>query len=166
MMGLLLNTATFVLLAAIAAHSILLHVRLRRFRHSLVDVGEMLLTLDASVVQMTEVSNGFSERLRTDVEAMDARVATARRLGVELDAAARIAATAATRLERLLHRQRQAEESGTVAALRARAEPKGFAERFGRSKPAASDDSVVPSDATDDARDHAPVLDDLQPVTA
>lgn len=162
MFGLVVDTATFVLMAAIATHSIILHIRLRRFRHSLADVGDMLGTLDASIVQMTTISTGFSERLQTELAAIDASVETARRLGGELEAAGRMAATATVRLERVLRQHRQAEAADTPAS-HPRVEPKGFAERFGRSRAASSNSGARSQDKVSETRT---TDDELQPVTA
>jgi hypothetical protein len=131
MFPLLLNTVCCVLMAAMAVHSVVLHARLRRFRHVLAEVGQMLPTLDASVERMTEVASGFSQRLQGELETVEGRVATARRLGSELTDANRAAEAAAAHLERLLRQHRQIEAARAAAQPRELVEPKGFAERFG-----------------------------------
>jgi hypothetical protein len=113
----------------------------------------MLLTLDASVERMTEVSSGFSHRLQAELATVEGRVATAHRLGLELQAASRTAENVSAQLERLLRQHRQAEVSRASTTPRKRAEPKGFAERFGRADGATSGGHAkVPADAAAVAR--------------
>ena len=112
----------------------------------------MMLTLDASVERMTEVATGFSQRLHAELETVEGRVSTARRLGTELAAAGRAAEAACLQLERLLRQHRRIEAAGSSATPRERVEPKGFAERFGRADGKTSSEPGP-------AFDRSPVLD-------
>jgi uncharacterized protein YoxC len=148
MLTVLLNIVGLILVAAVAVHSIVLHARLRRFRHALAGVGDMMLTLDASVERMTEVATGFSQRLHAELETVEGRVSTARRLAAELAAAGRAAEAACGKLERLLRQHRQIEAASSSATPRERVEPKGFAERFARAGEATSSDHAPALDRT------------------
>jgi hypothetical protein len=148
MLTVLLNIVGLVLVAAVATHSVVLHARLRRFRHALADVGDMMLTLDASVERMTEVATGFSQRLHAELETVEGRVSIARRLAAELATSGRTADAACKQLERLLRQHRQIEAAAGGATPRERVEPKGFAERFGRADVITSADRAPASDRT------------------
>ena len=131
MLGFVFNAVACVLLAAIAVHAVVLHIRLTRFRAALAQVGSVLPSFDASVSQATELASGFTGRLLSELETVEGRLAAARRLGSDLATASRTAEEAAVQLERLL-RQHQRHEAIRAAALpREMVEPKGFAERAG-----------------------------------
>lgn len=131
MINLLLNVAGFLLMAAIATHSVILHLRLRRFRQTLSEVGQVLPTLDASVDRMSAVASGFAQRLLADLEHVEDRIAAARRTSVELAAANRAAKETVVQLDRLQRQQRRAANANAPSMPRAMVEPKGFAERAG-----------------------------------
>jgi len=131
MLNFVMNAAGFLLVAVVAVHSTVLHVRLKRLRGALAEAGRVLPSLDASVVRMTDVAGGFIERLQSDLETVETRLAVARRVAAELASVNRTADEAACQLDRLL-RQHQRVESARAAALpRELVEPKGFAERAG-----------------------------------
>ena len=131
MLNFVMNAAGFLLVAVVAVHSTVLHVRLNRLRGALAEAGRVLPSLDASVARMTDVAGGFIEQLKSDLETVETRLAAARRVAAELASVNRTADEAACHLDRLL-RQHQRVESARAAALpRELVEPKGFAERAG-----------------------------------
>ena len=87
MFYLVLDALGFVLVSAIAVHSVVLHVRLVRLRRALADAGRVLPSLDASVCRMIEIASGFSQKLQADLATVDGRLTASRRLSVELAAA-------------------------------------------------------------------------------
>jgi hypothetical protein len=119
------------LVALVALHSVVLHIRLSRFRRSLSDAGQILPNLDASVGRMTEISEAFAQRLQADMQAVEDRIAVARRLGVALAAANHAAEEATNQLERLLAQHRRLTITRAEAIPREMVEPKGFAQRAG-----------------------------------
>jgi hypothetical protein len=131
MLYFVLNAVGFVLLAIVALHSTILHVRLRRLRHALADAGRVLPSLDASVARMAGIAEGFAQRLQNDLSTVEIRLAASRRVSVELAAANRAAEEATCALDRLLHQHRRLEGARAAAIPRELAEPKGFAERAG-----------------------------------
>ncbi len=131
MLNFMVNAAGFLLVAVVAVHSVVLHVRLNRLRGALAEAGRVLPSLDASVARMTDVAGGFTERLQSDLATVETRLSAARRVAAELASVNRTADEAACQLDRLL-RQHQRVESVRAAALpRELVEPKGFAERAG-----------------------------------
>jgi uncharacterized protein YoxC len=157
-LSLLLNTAAVLLVGAVAVHSVVLHIRLTRFRAVLAEVGRVLPTLDASVSQMASVTTGFTQRLQNDLQTVEGRIAAARRLGSELAAASRAAEQATTQLERLLRQHRRASAATAAAVLpRELVEPKGFAARAGLEPPTAtpaaepSPEAASPAEAAEPA---------------
>ncbi len=131
MLDLMLNTAGFVLVCAIAVHSVVLHVRLSRLRRALAEAGKLLPRLDASALHMAEVTGEFTQRLQADLQTVDGRVAAARRLGGELAAANRAAEESSAHLERLLRQHRRMDGARPEPIPRELVEPRGFAERAG-----------------------------------
>jgi hypothetical protein len=131
MITILCEAAGLLLVAAIAAHSVVLHIRLSRFHRALADVGSVLPSLDASIGRMTAISTGFAERLRADLETVEGRLAAARKAGMELSTAHRAAEDAAVQLDRLLRQHRRLEVARPAPLARELVEPKGFAERAG-----------------------------------
>ncbi len=65
MLYFVMNAVGFVLLAMVALHSIVLHVRLHRLRHALPDAGRVLPSLDASVSRMWRLPRGSPSGCRT-----------------------------------------------------------------------------------------------------
>lgn len=131
MITIMFEAMAVLLIAAVATHSVILHIRLSRFRRALGEIGQVLPNLDASVGQMTAVSNGFAQRLQADLQTVDGRLAAARRAGAELAAAHRAAEEAAVQLERLLRLQRRSDPARPAPLPRDMVEPKGFAARAG-----------------------------------
>lgn len=130
MISIIVDVTGLLLLTAIAGHSIVLHIRLSRFRRSLAEVGRVLPTLDASVGRMTAVSTGFAQRLQTDLQTVEGRLAAARKAGMELAAAHRAAEDTAEQLEKLLRQHRRVDGAARPVPLpREMVEPRGFAER-------------------------------------
>ncbi|PPQ27608.1 DUF2968 domain-containing protein [Rhodopila globiformis] len=132
MTNILFDVVAIVLIGAVAVHSVVLHIRLSRFRRALAEVGDVLPSLNASVGRMTAVSNGFAERLQADLQAVESRLADARKIGVELAASRNAAEDIAGHLERLLRQHRRTETPRRPAPMpRELVEPKGFAARVG-----------------------------------
>jgi hypothetical protein len=129
--SLILQTAGFLLLVAIAVHACILHMRLTRFRTAMTDMGMIMPTLDASVDRMTSLAGGFARRMESDMHTVEGRVASARRVGSELAAANRAATEAVAQLELLLRQHRRLDPNRAPPIPRALVEPKGFAERAG-----------------------------------
>lgn len=129
MTSIIIDITGLLLLTAIAGHSIVLHIRLSRFRRSLAEVGRVLPTLDASVGRMTAVSTGFAQRLQADLQTVEGRLAAARKAGMELAAAHRAAEDTAEQLEKLLRQHRRIDGARPVPLPRELVEPRGFAER-------------------------------------
>ena len=73
MLEAILNLAGLVLMITVACHTIVLHRRLTRLRGALAEAGTVLPSLDASVGRMSEVVNGFAQRLQTDLTAVESR---------------------------------------------------------------------------------------------
>jgi hypothetical protein len=103
-------------------------------RGALAEAGTVLPSLDASVGRMSEVVNGFAQRLQTDLGAVEARLAAARRVAAELASVNRSAEEASVNLDRLLRQHRRMEDVRPVPIPREFVEPKGFAERAGLPK--------------------------------
>jgi hypothetical protein len=145
MLDLVFNAAVVVLVAAVAAHSVILHLRLHRLGRALAEAGRVLPTLDESVGRMAEITSGFAERLQADLRTVDGRVVLAQRLGKELADVNQAAEEAAAQLERLLRHHRR--EGARAASIpRELVEPKGIAERAGLALAAvATDESAGPS---------------------
>src|SRR5690349_21841972 len=118
MSTIIFDLLAIVLIGAVAVHSVVLHIRLSRFRQALAEVGQVLPNLNASVGRMTAVSNGFAERLQADLETVEGRMADARRIGIELAASRSAAEEVAGHLERLLRQQRRAETARPTAMAR------------------------------------------------
>jgi hypothetical protein len=131
MITILFEAIGVLLVAVIAIHSFILHIRLSRFRRVLAEVGDVLPRLDASVGRMTDVAAGFAQRLHADLQTVEGRLAAARKAGVELAAANRVAEDAAVQLERLLRQHRRMDIVRPTPLPRELVEPKGFAERAG-----------------------------------
>lgn len=131
MLGFLLDAVGCLFVGAIAIHSVVLHLRLGRFRVALDEVGQVLTSFDASVNQIAEMANGFTARMMADLQTVEGRVAAARRLGVELAAASRTAEDAAMQLQRLLRQHKRVEAVRATTLPRELVEPKGFAARAG-----------------------------------
>lgn len=129
MLYFVLNAVGFLLLAIVAGHSIVLHVRLHRLRQALADAGRVLPSLDASVSRMAQIAEGFGERLQNDLATVEVRLAASRRLSVELAAANRAAEEATCALDRMLRQHRRLEGTRAAAIPRELVEPKGFADR-------------------------------------
>ena len=127
------DALVIVLVGAVAFHSVVLHIRLSRFRRALAEAGEILPNLDASVGRMTAVSDGFAARVQADLHTVEGRLADARKIGVELAASRSAAEAVANHLDRLLRQQRRAEMARSTALPRELVEPKGFAARAGLS---------------------------------
>jgi hypothetical protein len=136
-----LEAMAILLIGVVAVHSIVLHIKLTRFRAALADVGQVLPSLDASVGRMTAVSNSFAERLQADLQTVEGRLAAARRAGVELAAAHQAAEEATAQLERLLRQQKRADIARPSPLPRELVEPKGFAARAGLAPVSASGDA-------------------------
>ena len=135
MLELILNVAGVVLMSAVACHTIVLHKRLTRLRSALTEAGTVLPSLDASVARMSNVVDTFGQRLQTDLNAVEARLAAARRVAAELSSVNRSAEEASTYLDRLLRQHRRLEEVRAAGPIpREFVEPKGFAERAGLPK--------------------------------
>ena len=134
MLEAILNLAGLVLMVTVACHTIVLHRRLTRLRSALAEAGTVLPSLDASVGRMSEVVNGFAQRLQTDLTAVEARLASARRVAAELASVNRTAEEASVNLDRLLQQHRRMEDGRPVPIPREFVEPKGFAERAGLPK--------------------------------
>jgi hypothetical protein len=134
MLEAILNLAGLVLMIVVACHTIMLHRRLTRLRGALAEAGTVLPSLDASVGRMSEVVNGFAQRLQTDLSAVEARLASARRVAAELASVNRSAEEASMNLDRLLRQHRRMEDVRPTPIPREFVEPKGFAERAGLPK--------------------------------
>jgi hypothetical protein len=134
MLEAMLNLAGLVLMILVAGHTIVLHRRLTRLRGALAEAGTVLPSLDASVGRMSEVVDGFAQRLQTDLAAVEARLSAARRAASELASVNRSAEEASTHLDRLLRQHRRLEDVRATAVPREFVEPKGFAERAGLPK--------------------------------
>ncbi|HEX3996241.1 MAG TPA: hypothetical protein VHX39_34155, partial [Acetobacteraceae bacterium] len=128
MLEAILNLAGLVLMITVACHTIVLHRRLTRLRSALAEAGTVLPSLDASVDRMSEVVNGFAQRLQTDLSAVEARLASARRVATELASVNRTAEEASVNLDRLLRQHRRMEDGRPTPIPREFVEPKGFAE--------------------------------------
>ena len=128
-----LNLAGLVLMVVVACYTMVLHRRLARLRNALKEAGTVLPSLDASVERMSDVIAGFTQRLQTDLTAVEARLAAAQRVAVELAAVSRSAEETSLNLDRLLRQHRRLEER-PVPIPREFVEPKGFAERAGLPK--------------------------------
>jgi hypothetical protein len=156
MLNFVMNAAGLLLVAVVAVHSTVLHLRLNRLRGALAEAGRVLPSLDASVARMTDVAGGFIERLQSDLETVETRLVAARRVAAELASVNRTADEAACQLDRLL-RQHQRVESARAAALpRELVEPKGFAERAGLPRAGAASTPQNAADATMPAAAGAP----------
>jgi hypothetical protein len=131
MIAILCEAMGLLLVAAIAVHSVVLHIRLNRFHRALAEVGAVLPILDASIGRMTAISSGFAQRLRGDLETVEGRLAAARKAGMELSAAHRAAEDATVQLDRLLRQHRRLDIARAAPMARELVEPKGFAERAG-----------------------------------
>lgn len=131
MLNFMMNAAGLLLVTVVAVHSVILHLRLRRLRAALAEAGRVLPSLDASVSRMVDVAGGFSERLQSDVAAVDTRLAASRRVAAELASVSRSANEVACELDRLLRQHRRLEGARAAAVPRELIEPKGFAERAG-----------------------------------
>jgi hypothetical protein len=131
MITVFLEAMGLLLVAAIGVHAVILHIRLGRFRRTLIEVGDVLSTLDASIGRMTAISAGFAQRLRADLETVEGRLAAARKAGTELSAAHRAAQDAAGQLDHLLRQHRRLDIARPAPMPRELVEPKGFAERAG-----------------------------------
>jgi hypothetical protein len=131
MLTFVMNAAGFLLVAVVAVHSTVLHIRLNRLRGALAEAGRVLPSLDASVARMTDVAGGFVERLQSDLETVETRLAAARRVAAELASVNRTADEAAVHLDRLLRQHQRVETARAAALPRELVEPKGFAERAG-----------------------------------
>jgi hypothetical protein len=134
MLDLILNVAGMLLMFGVACHTIILHRRLTKLRGALAEAGTVLPSLDASVGRMSQVVDGFAQRLQTDLTAVETRLATARRVAAELASVNRSAEEASTYLDRLLRQHRRIEDVRATALPRELVEPKGFAERAGLPK--------------------------------
>lgn len=134
MLEAILNLAGLVLMITVACHTIVLHRRLTRLRGALAEAGTVLPSLDASVGRMSEVVNGFAQRLQTDLTAVESRLASARRVAAELASVNRSAEEASVNLDRLLQQHRRTGDTRPVPIPREFVEPKGFAERAGLPK--------------------------------
>lgn len=130
MLYFVLNAFGLLLVTVVAVHSVLLHVRLHRLRHALVDAGRVLPALDASVSRMAEVADGFAERLQNDLATVEVRLAASRRMSAELASANRAAEEAACALNQLLRQHRKTEGARPASIPREQVEPKGLAERI------------------------------------
>ena len=131
MLEIILNVAGVLLMAGVACHTIILHRRLTRLRSALAEAGTVLPSLDASVGRMSQVVDGFAQRLQTDLSAVETRLATARPVAAELASVNRSAEEASTYLDRLLRQHRRIEDVRANQMPRELVEPKGFAERAG-----------------------------------
>jgi hypothetical protein len=134
MFEMILNLAGLVLMIVVACHTILLHRRVMRLRSALAEAGTVLPSLDASVGRMSQVVDGFAQRLQTDLAAVEARLVAARKVAAELCSVNRSAEEASTHLDRLLRQHRRMEDVRATAIPREFVEPKGFAERAGLPK--------------------------------
>jgi hypothetical protein len=131
MLNLMVNAAGLLLVAVVAVHSLVLHLRLNRLRGALAEAGRVLPSLDASVARMVDVAGGFTERLQDDLAEVETRLAASRRVAAELASVSRTADEAACQLDRLLRQHRRLEGARAAAVPRELVEPKGFAERAG-----------------------------------
>jgi len=145
MLDVVLNLAGLTLMIVVACHTIILHRRLTRLRGALAEAGTVLPSLDASVGRMSEVVDGFANRLQSDLAAVEARLAAARRVAAELASVNRTAEEASVHLDRLLRQHRRMEDVRATAIPREFVEPKGFAERAGLPK-------ITPDEALDPRR--------------
>jgi hypothetical protein len=134
MLDLAMNLAGLVLMIAVACHTIVLHRRLTRLRGALAEAGTVLPSLDASVGRMSQVVDGFAQRLQSDLAAVEARLTAARRIAAELASVNRSAEEVSVHLDRLLRQHRRMEDVRAAAVPREFVEPKGFAERAGLPK--------------------------------
>jgi hypothetical protein len=134
MLEVILNIAGVLLMIGVACHTIILHRRLTRLRGALAEAGTVLPSLDASVGRMSQVVDGFAQRLSNDLSAVETRLAAARRVAAELASVNRSAEEASTYLDRLLRQHRRIEDVRATQIPREFVEPKGFAERAGLPK--------------------------------
>jgi hypothetical protein len=155
MLEAILNLAGLVLMVIVACHTIVLHRRLTRLRGALAEAGTVLPSLDASVGRMSEVVNGFAQRLQSDLSAVEARLAAARRVAAELASVNRTAEEASLNLDRLLQQHRRMEDVRPTPTPIPRefVEPKGFAERAGLPKITPPDPAEL-AGRTDPERGH------------
>jgi hypothetical protein len=167
----ILNLAGLVLMVIVACHTIVLHRRLTRLRAALAEAGTVLPSLDASVGRMSEVVNGFAQRLQADLSAVEARLASARRVAAELASVNRSAEEASVNLDRLLRQHRRMGDARPTPVPREFVEPKGFAERAGLpqiAQPSSADPIVRPDPGRPDpgrsspGRADNPLADDLR----
>lgn len=131
MLSLVLNAVASVLVAAIAVHAVILHVRLGRLRAALSEMGSVLPEFDASVNRIAAMADGFTVKVSAELESIETRLQAARRLSVELATASREAEEAAIQLGRALRQTKRPEPVRASALPREMVEPKGFAERAG-----------------------------------
>jgi hypothetical protein len=131
MLPLVLNAVASVLVAAIAVHAVILHVRLGRLRAALSEMGSVLPAFDASVNRIAAMADGFTVKVSAELEDIETRLQAARRLSVELATASREAEEAAAQLGRALRQAKRPEPVRASALPREMVEPKGFAERAG-----------------------------------
>jgi hypothetical protein len=134
MLDAIFNLAGLVLMTGVACHTFVLHRRLTRLRGALAEAGTVLPSLDASVGRMSHFVDGFAQRLQSDLAAVEARLAAARRAAAELASVNRSAEEASVHLDRLLRQHRRMEDVRATAVPREFVEPKGFAERAGLPK--------------------------------
>jgi hypothetical protein len=131
MLSLVLNAVASVMVAAIAVHAVILHVRLGRLRKALSEMGSVLPAFDASVNRIAAMADGFTVKVGAELEGIETRLQAARRLSVELASASREAEEAAAQLGRALRQTKRPEPARASALPRELVEPKGFAERAG-----------------------------------
>ncbi|CAH2605535.1 protein of unknown function (plasmid) [Rhodovastum atsumiense] len=144
MMNTVLDVTSLVLLSVVLCHAGFLHMRLTRLRRALAEAGDVLPSVDAAVARLGDAASGFARRVQTDLEAVDGRLAGARRTATDLATASRAAEDLASQLERQVRQSRRLEGARAAAIPRELVEPKGFAERIGAAALEASrSDTVV-----------------------
>jgi hypothetical protein len=167
MLSLVLNAVASVLVAAIAVHAVILHVRLGRLRAALSEMGSVLPEFDASVNRIAAMADGFTVKVSAELEGIETRLQAARRLSLELATASREAEEAAIQLGRALRQTKRPEPVRAAALPREMVEPKGFAERAGLPPVQRSSGHVAPpGQAADGAWTPASDIAPPQPAAA
>jgi hypothetical protein len=127
MLNLVLDAAGVVLLAVVIVHSAVLHLRIGRLKRALAEAGNVLPALDEAVDRMNDLAGGFARRMQGELETVEVRIATARRVATDLSTASRGAEELANQLERQVRQSRKLEGARAAALPRELVEPKGFA---------------------------------------
>lgn len=130
MLQIVFDVATISLLLCVSAVSLTFHRRIARLRDAIAEAGEILPKLDEAVARMNETAAGFAGRVKVEMQAVETRVTSARKLATELMNTSRDAEDLMARLDKQLRQVRRQGAAREQAVPRELAEPKGFAERM------------------------------------